>query len=281
MNDALQLALAAAGVVSVAQSPELKGRVDAARKRGEIQRLLPGTYAVGSTLEERLCAAAAWDPDHILLGAAAAKVGWWAEAKVEDVAVSTKRNVKSTFLGFDIQRLQIPDELVWEHRGFRLVSPAASVLQLLPEIGPIAIDEALRRRAVSIESLRWTLARMPARPGNVLAARLIEDSRDEPWSPLEREAHALLRSAGIKGWRANYPVSLPSGVAFLDVALPASRIAFEFDGWQFHRSREQFVDDRWRDVELQLDGWRTFRFTGETLPRLPEVARRLSGLRRG
>jgi len=47
----------------------------------------------------------------------------------------------------------------------------------------------------------------------------------------ERRLHRLLRSAGIRGWQANYPVWVDGElIAVVDVALIASRIAIEVDG---------------------------------------------------
>lgn len=271
MSDALDLALERAGAVSVGRRPELKGRIDHAARKGRLTRLLPGTYCRGSDLHHRLAAVAQWDPDAVLQGAAAARVGWWSDLPVGEVELLTRRNVRGDWPGFRIRQGRFPEDLIWEHEGFRLASPAASVIQMLSSMGPGAIDESLRRGVTSIASLRWTLEQLPYRIGNVAAARWIEDSRDEPWSHLEREAHRLLRASGIRNWRANYPVSLPGGAAFLDVALLGVRIALEFDGWEFHRSRERFVGDRWRDVELQLAGWSVLRFTAETIERMPGV----------
>lgn len=48
----------------------------------------------------------------------------------------------------------------------------------------------------------------------------------------------------------------------LDFALPGRKVAIELDGYEFHSTREQFTNDRKRQRELELDGWRVVRFSG-------------------
>lgn len=104
----------------------------------------------------------------------------------------------------------------------------------------------------------WQALRLwPHRPGNVLRARLLRDSRDEPWSPAERRAHRLFRGRRIP-FVANHPVRTPSGLFYLDMALPELLLGFEIDGRAYHA--DQFVQDRLRDAALAGLGWQVVRF---------------------
>ena len=47
----------------------------------------------------------------------------------------------------------------------------------------------------------------------------------------------------------------------LDLAYPEARLAIELDGWEWHRNRSAFDDDRWRDVELVKLRWMNLRLT--------------------
>jgi len=53
------------------------------------------------------------------------------------------------------------------------------------------------------------------------------------------------------------------GVAFADVAFPEQRIAIEVDGRRHHADR--FEEDRLRQNEIVLRGWRVLRFTWKML----------------
>ena len=109
-------------------------------------------------------------------------------------------------------------------------------------------------------------ARQPGRPGNGLRQKLLLDSRDNPWSEAEREAHRLLRRSGIRGWRGNQPVA----GYWVDILFPARRLVIEIDGWRVHGDRGAFESDRRRRNELVLAGYTVLNFTWRQLVDDPE-----------
>lgn len=146
--------------------------------------------------------------------------------------------------------------------GVFVTSPALSVLDVIPELGGRVIDEALRRRVVSLADLHEALADTPGRRGNTLRARLLHDSRDEPWSEAERGLHRVLRTLRLpERFESNYLVVGRGQRHYLDAALPVLRLAFEVDGFEFHGDRVAFERDRRRDVALARLGWRVVRFS--------------------
>lgn len=264
MDDYLAHLIATDGVIAAAEHRAHRQRIRTAHAAGELVRLLPGIYAPADDFHHRLMAANAWDPNCVIGGAAAAKVLWWEELSVREVDVASLRRA-SPARGFRFSRTKTADELIVDRNALRLAHPALSVIQMIPEQGPEVIDQALRRKAVRIGDLFGALKLMPHRDGNAQAARWVLDSRDEPWSELEREAHARLRAAGITGWKSNHPVRCKNRTAFLDVGFPGLKLGLEFDGWEYHRDFASFVDDRSRDVDLTLEGWRILRFTAPTM----------------
>jgi very-short-patch-repair endonuclease len=48
----------------------------------------------------------------------------------------------------------------------------------------------------------------------------------------------------------------------LDFAIPSKMIAFELDGHDYHKTREQRTSDTRRERNLQKEGWKVIRFTG-------------------
>ncbi|MFV0427944.1 MAG: DUF559 domain-containing protein [Arachnia sp.] len=262
----------------VRRLPHLNCRIDSALRRQELIGLFPGTYAAKVCFETLVLALSVWDPDAVFTGATAARLTWWPQAPGETLHAMTRRRLRRRVPGVSLSKARLDPDLVQQVRGLRVTHPALTALDLARDLGPEAIDEALRRRAVTVELLEWALERTASRAGNRELRRYLRDSRDAPWSPLERRAHRLLREAGYERWKANYPVRLPWGTVYLDVALVGMQVALEFDGWEFHSNHASFISDRRRDVALQAAGWQVFRFTDATLddvvPTLDATARR-------
>jgi very-short-patch-repair endonuclease len=115
----------------------------------------------------------------------------------------------------------------------------------------------------------------PRRAGNRARWQLLLDSRAEPWSRAEREAHRVYRRSGITGWVTNHKVVLPEiGICYLDMAFERERVAAEVDGWQYHCDRSVFETDRVRQNALVLDGWLVLRFTWQLLTEQPDYIAR-------
>ena len=74
------------------------------------------------------------------------------------------------------------------------------------------------------------------------------------------------------GLRAQWEVEAGGNRYRLDFAIPEKKIAIEVDGHEFHSTKEQRTKDAVRDRNLQLEGWRVFRFTGSEIYANPRVA---------
>lgn len=266
-----ELLTAHGGVLARRDHPQLQGSLDHWRRTGQLVSAHPGIYtAPDPTLPTRALAISRWDPDAVIVGAAAARLLWWPELRVPSITVASPQRWRPT-PGVGVERRAIPPELVVERGAVRLASPALSTLDLIPELGGAVIDEALWRRVVSLDGLWQALAAVPKRPGNRLRRELLVDSRDEPWSEAERLVHRALRSASIEGWRTNYRIRLASRVVFADIAFPRQRLVIEIDGWEHHGNHRAFVEDRWRMAELLAHGWRVMPFAGSVTADLPRM----------
>lgn len=58
--------------------------------------------------------------------------------------------------------------------------------------------------------------------------------------------------------------------AILDLAYPASKVAIEADGYEFHFARAAWEHDRERDARLQALGWIVLRFSKQAVEERPE-----------
>ena len=139
-----------------------------------------------------------------------------------------------------------------------------------------ALDDALRRRIVSMGRLRWRVLELArkGRPG-IVAMRLILDDREGisvPASVFETRLLRLLKRAGLPSPTLQYQVRSPGRlVAVVDFAWPDSRLALEADGFRWHSGRARFEHDRARRNELTLLGWRIIHVTWIDLTRRPDV----------
>ncbi len=211
----------------------------------------------------------AWNRDAVLHGAAAAKLTFWPELTVPLIEASAGRDLRRA--GFLIKRRRLPVELIVEIDGVRATSPALTALDLSTTLGGNAIDTVLRTRAATLDQLHAALAVMPCRDGNRERRMLLLDSRDKPWSEAERDLHRILREAGITGWEGNWGFEKLTGTYWIDVAFPGLKLAIEVDGWEFHKTKEAFENDRWRQNDLVLAGWRVLRFTATMIRDCPQL----------
>jgi len=246
-------------------------QIDYGVRTGTLRAVLPGVYtAFEPTWQARIHAAAAFRPGCVFTGACAALMLWWPEVPINAVSAAVRHDVSGRHGGFCWERRVIPPDLVVDRGGLRMTCPALSILDLIPVLGGTAIDEGLRRGAVSMAELHATLRQLPNRASNGLRRRLLDDSRDEPWSEAERSAHRLLRAAGIAGWRTNFRITIDGVGYWVDIAFPDEGVVVEIDGWSFHNSRRSFEQDRWRYGRLAAAGWRVLPFPASAVDDHPE-----------
>lgn len=131
--------------------------------------------------------------------------------------------------------------------------------------GAKLMDHALQRH-LDLAQLWRAHLRNTGRYGAPAARRLLQAAQDGARSEAERILVKLLRTAGLTGWKTNFPVD---GYK-VDVAFPRSRVAIEVDGWAFHTDSEVFQADRERQNAISLRGWNVLRFTWLDLTEYPD-----------
>ena len=129
-----------------------------------------------------------------------------------------------------------------------------------------AIDDALRRRILGLDDLRRSAGRLGSAPGRSMrkvhaALGLRIPGYDPLQSDLETRALRAITAAGLPVPRQQHPLVLGGIPCHLDLAYPEARICIELDGWEWHRTRSAFDDDRRRDAALIKLGWITIRLT--------------------
>ena len=264
--------LATEGVIARRDHPKLVGTIERLVRNGNLRPVLPGVYAEPDACDSiwtRIRALMRWDPDAILVGAAAAWVSFWPEIRASRIMCSL-RHQRRPQPGYDFTRRHIPAELVANRSGLRYTTPALTALDLCATVGGDAIDQALRTRATTLAQLHWAMELTAARIGNRNRRQLLLDSRAEPWSKAERLFHRLLRDAGITGWHANRPIVLDDSTFYVDILFRKLKLVIEIDGRLYHTGAEVFESDRWRQNLLVMNGWFVLRFTWAMIEEHPE-----------
>lgn len=257
------------GLIRRRDHPALGASLDRALGRGDLVPVLGGIYRHATTeldLATRVRAAVMYDPDAIVVGAAAATLSWWPERGATTVDVAS-RGRRLDGDGIRWCQRRIPVDLTVDRSDVRFTDAALTVLDLIPSAGGNVIDEALRRGAVSLGELEALFAGMTPRRGDVLRRMLLDDSRDEPWSEAERQLQRYNRDLDLPYvHHTNHEVTLPDGTKrYLDLALPDLLLAFEADGWETHGTQPAFVRDRASDVQLARINWQRIRFDAVTI----------------
>ena len=174
-----------------------------------------------------------------------------------------------------------PDELT-RLKGLPITTPARTLLDLAAS-GlrdrqlELAVDRAHQLELVDFAHLRELSGRYPRRRGSSLLTAVLEryEPRDTR-SRLEQLIDELCRVHRIPTPLVNVVVE----GKVRDFCWPRARLVVEAESYEWHRSPSALNDDRERDVELMLAGWRTLRFTWTHVTRRPRYVRRaiLGGL---
>lgn len=272
MHPEIAALLARSPVVARRNHPQLASRLSRAAHDGALTTLLPGVYALPTRAQDLLTRAAAaccYDPIGVIAEDAAAALSYWPDlAEPEIVVAGARHRVQRP--GFRFEQRAIPRSLVRTQRDIRVTAPELTALDQVAQHGGEGIDRALRSRRVTLTQLKDALSATHGRRGNAAKRVMVLDSRDAPWSELERRAHRLLRAAGITGWSSNVLVDTAVGEYIVDIAFHRSPLCIEFDGRE-HHGDSRFDNDRLRGNELLLAGRIVLHFTWLMVDRHPEL----------
>jgi very-short-patch-repair endonuclease len=135
----------------------------------------------------------------------------------------------------------------------------------VPRLGRMT-DHGLRKGTLRIGDLRRCVAALAPAPGRhpnkvhrVLRRRLRGYEPGD--SDLEMRFVRTLVAAGLPEPVQQHRVILGARRCRIDLAYPDLMLAIEVDGWEHHRSRTTFDEDRARANDLVVAGWNVLRFT--------------------
>lgn len=146
-----------------------------------------------------------------------------------------------------------------------VTTPARTILDLAGILTPHHAEAALKQADLldlfDLGALRAVVAAHPRHPGRKPLAALLDQTARRgltlTLSDLEILFHALCDAHHLP-----YPAVNARPLGFrVDFLWTEARLAVETDGWDTHRTRTAFEDDRARDQALAVAGYRTVRFT--------------------
>jgi very-short-patch-repair endonuclease len=255
---------------------------EAIQRRVRAGRLLPwyrGVYAVGHVAlgveGRRRAAALGCGAGTVLSHISAADAFEIRTSSSALVHVTVRgRAGRKRHAGIRIHRPRaLADDEITALRGLPVTTPARTILDLAAAGLPdrqleAALNIAERRRLLDFNELRNLLARYPRRHGTrSLKAQLSRfggpvDTRSE----LERLVYELSDDRRLPRPLVNTVIE----GRVRDFHWPLCRLVVEADSYRWHRSPSALNDDRERDVELTLAGFRVLRFTWEQVTDRPD-----------
>ena len=125
------------------------------------------------------------------------------------------------------------------------------------------VNDAQIRQLTTAEALRELVARSPGRATGALAAEVPLDQHGATRSILEDLLFDLHRDFGLPLPEIN---AIRHGVE-CDFSYPALRLVVEVDGWETHRTRQAFENDRAKRLHLEAHGERVIVVTYRQLTR--------------
>ncbi|GAB3744357.1 DUF559 domain-containing protein [Microlunatus parietis] len=260
------------GVIALRRYPDHRRALHRLVERGQLATVLPGVFAPPEAvdrLDVRLRALACWDDDLVLTRWAAARLTFWPDLPVPMITAALPRK-RTAPPGFELVQETIPRPLIRSVDGIRVTAPELTALDLALTDHGAAIERVLRTRLLTVDSLDDALAQTARRRNNELRRRWLDRSRRRPWSTAERTLHELLRGARIDGWVGNATIRAGEVRYVVDLVFREARVVIEVDGYEFHRSEEQFHRDRRKWTDLAAAGWTVLHFTWPQLTEDPD-----------
>ena len=278
-HEIARLAEKQGGVISHRQLVALGLRPQAIRHRRDIGRLHPlhrGVYAVGHALVRvdgrRWAAVLALGGEAYVSHQSAADAFEFRRSDAGLVHVTVRgRGGRERRAGISVHRPRaLPDDEVTQFDGLPITTPARTLLDLAAagvrdRSLEAALDRAEQLRLLDFAELHRLLARYPRRPGTRFLNAQLSRYRGptDVRSELERLVLELCDTHDLPRPLVNTVIE----GKVRDFYWPGCRLVVEADSYAWHQSPSALNEDRERDGELTIAGFRSLRFTYEQVTR--------------
>jgi hypothetical protein len=256
-------------------------------KAGALVTRYPGVYALAPARQDAQslihAAVLAGGPDAVASHASAAWLWGFLSHYERPAEISLPRGDRRPrhILTHRCPSLQARD--ITRQRGVPTTTPARTALDLAPRLTKKAltrlVNDQLRAdgylRTAAFEDI---LERNPLHRGTKLLIPFIDHPHNPTNSGFEDDFVAFTANYGLPTPEINFPFNGRK----LDAFWPEYGVIVELDGWEFHKDRDAFEEDRERDTDHLDHGLVTVRITKRRLEARPddEAARLIRILRR-
>jgi very-short-patch-repair endonuclease len=250
--------------------------IDSRIRTGRLHRLHPGVYAVGHRLIPRegywMAAVLASGPD--------ARLSHWSAAALWMIRPNSRERIDITVAHRSRSSPSIRRHVSYAPEDERAVKegiPVTSVprttfdLAATEDVDTIVslLKEAEYRNLWDRLSLWDLLERYPGKRGSRKVHLALERLKEEPAghkrSKLEERFAPFLRHHHLSLPRFNDWITAGDKRYRVDCHWPGTGLIVELDGWEGHKSRSAFRDDRARDRRLKVAGYSVTRLTWNQL----------------
>jgi hypothetical protein len=244
---------------------------------GSLHQLYRGVYAVGwagVAPRGRVVAAVLACGREAAASHHAAPLVWGlraSERRTVDVTAPRARHGQPGIRLHRVRRLHPADRAVVD--GIPVTSVARTLLDMGEVLQPhqlaSLVTEAEARRLFDLGEIERTIKRNPGRRGIKPLRQLLAGYAEPPItrSELERAFLRLCAAAGIALPQTNVIVAGHR----VDALWVEQRLVVELDSRTHHMTTAAFEEDRQRDADLMLAGWRVLRITWRRLRDEPEA----------
>ena len=273
------------GVVSRAQLLDqgwTKEEIDWRIRTGRLHSVHPGIYAVGHRLIPKqgwwMAAALASGPDALLSHQTAAAL-WRIRGSSGDAIHVTVPHKSTSTKRIHRHLAHVPPDECTVEEGIPVTSVHRTIFDLAARVSVdeviAMIKEAEYRHRHDRLSLWDLLARYPGKRGSRNLRFALERITEEPVgrkrSKLEERFAPFLRRYRLPLPRFNDWIVLENKPYRVDCHWPGTGLVVELDGWEGHRTRSAFREDRARDRALRVAGYSVARLTWNQLDDEPEA----------
>ena len=241
-------------------------------KRGLVFRVQSGVYAVGrpprTPLERASAAVLACGPGAALSHSSALYLwGFYGRWELPIHVTCRQQRRRPPIVTHRVPGLTRAD-IRYQH-GIRVTSPARTFLDCAPDLPYKRLarlaGDARRSGHLRHGQILEMLARFPTHPGCRALRRILEGLGSPTRSEFENAFIAFCKAFGLPTPLTNVRVAGHE----VDAYFPAEKLIVELDGWDFHRDRYSFEDDRDRDADALAAGAATVRITWERIIEAP------------
>ncbi len=243
---------------------------------GKVIRMARGAYRAGPVGGLGTLVAAAHGVRGVISHDSAALVHGWPMAHTPSRhSISVPRTRRDRGAGaVQLHRIDVSPAECVEIQGVLVTSPQRTVMDCarkLPVASAVAIADSALRAGLDLAELRSSVATATG-PGAGRVRRAAGLADRQAGSVLESVLRVLLVLAELPPSHSQFVVHDAEGrlVAVADFAYRLARLLIEADGFEFHRERQDYRQDRRKANAFLIGGWMLLRFSWEDVMGSPD-----------